>query len=55
MVEYLTDPSLIFDHWKNQVDVVIDGGFSGIEASTVIDLTSGEPELIREGKGELLV
>ena len=55
VVEYLTDPSLIFDQRKNQVDVVIDGGFSGIEASTVIDLTEGEPELIRQGKGALLV
>lgn len=55
LVQYTTDPSLIYDKWKHQVDIVIDGGFSGIEASTVIDLTSGEPELIREGKGELMV
>ena len=55
VIEYTTDPSLIFDKWKHQVDIVIDGGFGGNEASTVIDLTSGEPILIREGKGEILL
>ena len=39
LLEYTTDPSLMFDEWKHQVDVVIDGGFGGNEASTVIDLT----------------
>lgn len=52
---YETDPSLIYDEWKNQVDIVIDGGFGDNQASTVIDLTSGEPELIRKGKGALKV
>lgn len=55
VLEYTTDPSLIFDKWKHLVDVVIDGGYGGNEASTVIDLTSGEPVVIREGKGELVV
>ena len=55
ILEYTTDPSLMFDEWKHQVDVVIDGGFGGNEASTIIDLTGREPVLIREGKGEVLV
>ncbi len=55
ILEYTTDPSLMFDEWKHQVDAVIDGGFGGNQPSTVIDLTSGEPVLVREGKGELLV
>ncbi len=55
ILEYTTDPSLMFDEWKHQVDVVIDGGFGGNEASTVIDLTGREPVLIREGKGGVLV
>jgi tRNA threonylcarbamoyl adenosine modification protein (Sua5/YciO/YrdC/YwlC family) len=55
ILEYTTDPSLMFDEWKHQVDVVIDGGFGGNEASTIIDLTGREPFLIREGKGEILV
>lgn len=52
IIEYTTDPSLIYERWKNQVDVVIDGGYGEMEASTVIDLTSGDPVLIRQGKGE---
>jgi tRNA threonylcarbamoyl adenosine modification protein (Sua5/YciO/YrdC/YwlC family) len=55
ILEYTTDPSLIYDEWKHKVDVVIDGGFSGNEASTVIDLTTEVPELIREGKGSVKV
>ncbi|MFY0698282.1 MAG: threonylcarbamoyl-AMP synthase [Balneola sp.] len=55
LLEYTTDPSLMFDEWKHLVDVVIDGGFGGNEASTVIDLTGREPLLIREGKGGVLV
>ena len=53
MIEYTTDPELIFEKWEKLVDVVIDGGYGGNIASTVIDLTGSEPELIREGKGSL--
>ncbi|GAB5410267.1 MAG: L-threonylcarbamoyladenylate synthase [Balneolaceae bacterium] len=53
VIEYTTDPELIFEKWQNKVDVVIDGGFGGNQASTIIDLTGREPVLIREGKGEL--
>ncbi|MDC8004895.1 L-threonylcarbamoyladenylate synthase [Aureisphaera galaxeae] len=53
VIEYTTDPELIYEKWDDLVDVVIDGGYGGNVASTVIDLTSGEPELIREGKGSL--
>ncbi len=55
ILEYTTDPSLIFDEWKHQVDAVIDAGFGGNEPSTVIDLTGREPVLVREGKGGVLV
>lgn len=50
-VEYYTDPEMIYDIFGKQVDMVIDGGIGNILASTVIDCTSGEPELIREGAG----
>ena len=50
--EYTTDPELIFEKWQNRVDIVIDAGFGGNEASTVIDLTGNSPILIREGKGQ---
>ena len=53
ILEYSTDPELIFDKWKNLVDLVIDGGFGGNVPSTVINLCGDEPELIREGKGSL--
>ncbi|GER58901.1 L-threonylcarbamoyladenylate synthase [Patiriisocius marinus] len=53
VIEYTTDPELIFEKWEKLVDVVIDGGYGGNIASTVIDLTTGEPLLIREGKGSL--
>lgn len=51
VIEYTTDPELIFEKWHKLVDIVIDGGYGGNIASTIIDLTEGEPELIREGKG----
>ncbi|QTD38282.1 threonylcarbamoyl-AMP synthase [Polaribacter batillariae] len=53
VLEYTTDPELIFEKWNKLVDVVIDGGYGDNHASTVIDLTSSEPEVIREGKGSL--
>lgn len=53
VLEYTTDPELIFEKWQNIVDVVIDGGYGDNYASTVIDLSSNEPEVIREGKGSL--
>lgn len=51
IIEYTTDPELIYEKYKNSVDIVIDGGFGDNEASTVIDYTSDEPVIIRQGKG----
>lgn len=51
VIEYTTDPSLILEKWDKLVDIVVDGGFGNNIPSTVIDLTTGEPTLIREGKG----
>lgn len=53
IVEYTTDPELILEKWNNLVDIVIDGGYGGNEASTIIDLSVEPPEIIREGKGNL--
>ena len=55
IIQYTTDAELIFERYKQQVDCVINGGLSGIEASTVADLTSGEVEIVREGLGDLAV
>lgn len=53
VIEYTTDPELIFEKWQNLVDLVIDGGYGDNHGSTVIDLSDGEPVVIREGKGSL--
>jgi len=53
IIEYTTDPELIFEKWQNLVDIVIDGGYGDNQASTIIDLSEGEPQIIREGKGTL--
>src|SRR5690606_3792953 len=53
IIEYSTDPELIHEKYKDLVDLVIDGGYGGNVASTVVDLTSGDFEIIREGKGDL--
>ena len=53
VLEYSTDPELIFEKWQNLVDVVIDGGYGDNIPSTIIDLSGYEPEIIREGKGTL--
>ena len=53
IVEYTTDPELIYEKYKNLVDIVIDGGFGDNEASTIVDCTSGEPIILRQGKGDL--
>ena len=53
LLEYTTDPELIFEKWQNIVDLVIDGGYGDNFASTVIDLSGHEPVVIREGKGSL--
>ena len=55
VIEYTTDPELIYEKWGNVVDVIVDGGYGDNIPSTVIDLTGDEPVLIREGKGILEV
>ena len=54
IIEYSTDPYEINDKWGNQVDMIIDGGYGNIEASTVVDLSEGEVNILRQGIGELL-
>jgi tRNA threonylcarbamoyl adenosine modification protein (Sua5/YciO/YrdC/YwlC family) len=53
VLEYTTDPELIYEKWDNLVDIVIDGGYGGNVGSTIIDLSTGSPEVVREGKGSL--
>ena len=53
VLEYSTDPELIFEKWQNLVDVVIDGGYGDNVGSTIIDVSGFEPIVVREGKGSL--
>ena len=51
--EYITDPELIEEKYGQKVDLVVDGGFGGLIPSTIVDCTSDELEVIREGVGVL--
>jgi tRNA threonylcarbamoyl adenosine modification protein (Sua5/YciO/YrdC/YwlC family) len=53
ILEYTTDPEEIYERYKNLVDVVIDGGYGDNEASTILDCTSNEIEVVRVGKGSV--
>lgn len=52
-VEYTTNPELIHEKWKDFADIVIDGGTGDISPSTIVDCTTNEPIITRQGKGEL--
>jgi len=52
MVEDYTDPEIMHENFRNEVDIVVDGGIGGTIPSTVIDCTGSEPVVIREGLGE---
>lgn len=51
ILEYTTDPEMIYENFKHKVDIVIDGGYGNNIPSTIVDCTSGEPEIIRQGLG----
>jgi len=53
ILEYYSDPNMIYEHFDDKVDLIIDGGYGNLEGSTVIDCTSGVPEVIRQGIGIL--
>jgi tRNA threonylcarbamoyl adenosine modification protein (Sua5/YciO/YrdC/YwlC family) len=53
VVEYTTDPELIAERYESSVDMVIDGGYGSLVPTTLVDLTGDEPEVLREGGGEL--
>ncbi len=53
IIEYSTDPELIYEKYKNQVDIVIDGGYGNLVPSTIVDCSHGEIEIIRQGLGDV--
>ncbi len=55
IIEYSTDPELIFEKFQNLVDIVIDGGYGGNVASTIVDATDDDFSIIRQGLGELVL
>ena len=50
-IEDYTDPEIIQEHWGKQIDIVIDGGIGGIIPSTVVDCTTDEYIILRQGAG----
>lgn len=52
LIEYTTDPELIYEKWGDQVDLVLNGGYGGNIPSTIVDLSQEEPEIVRYGKGD---
>jgi len=52
MVEDYTDPEIIYDRFKNPVDFVIDGGIGGMTPSTIVDCTTDEWTILRQGLGD---
>lgn len=55
VIEYTTDPELIYEKWKSKVDLIIDGGYGDNRPSTIVDLTKDEVEIVREGKGDIQI
>ena len=53
VIEYSTDPSLIFEKYEHLVDIVIDGGYGGNVPSTVIDCSNDQFEIVRQGLGQI--
>lgn len=54
IIEYTTDPELIYEKFRDIADLVIDGGYGELMPSTIVDFTGEEPLITRKGKGELL-
>jgi tRNA A37 threonylcarbamoyladenosine synthetase subunit TsaC/SUA5/YrdC len=53
LVEYTTDPELIFEKFEDKVDIIVNGGFGHNEASTIVDCSDGEFTIVRQGLGDL--
>ena len=53
ILDYFTEPYTIFEKYDDKVELVIDGGVGRLEASTIVNCTTGSPEIIRQGIGKL--
>jgi len=54
-LEHSTEPELIYEKLKHLVDIVIDGGYAGNKPSTIVDCTTTDFEILRQGKGDLIL
>ena len=54
IIEYTTDPELIYEKFRDIADLVIDGGYGELVPSTIVDFTGEEPIIVRKGKGKLI-
>lgn len=53
LVEYTTDPELIYEKFNDKVDIIVNGGYGKNEASTIVDCSDGEFNIVRQGLGDL--
>ena len=53
LLEYTTDPELIYEKWNSKVDLVIDGGYGDNQPSTIVEINDSEVTILREGKGDI--
>jgi len=53
IVAYATDPEMIYERFADQVDIIVDGGMGNNVASTVVDCTQDEPQIVRQGLGDI--
>ncbi len=53
ILDYTTEPDIIYERWEGSVDLMLEDGFGGNIPSSVVDLCGNEPEIVREGKGNL--
>jgi tRNA threonylcarbamoyl adenosine modification protein (Sua5/YciO/YrdC/YwlC family) len=51
IIEYTTDPEIIYENLREKIDLMVDGGYGGNVPSTIIDCTSDEPVIVRQGLG----
>lgn len=53
IMDYFADPYAIYEKYDDTIEMIIDGGYGNLDASTIVDCTSGEPVIIRQGIGDL--
>lgn len=53
IADYFVDPAAIYERYDDEISFIIDGGMGYLEASTIVDCTQGQPEIIRQGIGKI--